>query len=520
MTSVLIIEERVDSAAALQTLIHWEEEGYELLGVVSNGIVGRAIVERQMPDIILLSTTSLYMGGASFITAVNAPEYSPQIIQLYSEMKTVISKDIPETARASICRGDLTAATLRRALSRAAMTRRGQGGENSFLPVSDVRNEALADLLYGRVTGAVAHQTAERLGLNLAGASLSAALFYPSGVRPQGEIVHKQLANLFGSVLNQHNGGEVFALPPGGIGVIIRAPESADADLAHRFFSSVIHALRRVAESQLGLDVSVVWLEDSFRLETIAQGFSALCRLARYRFFLPDLRFLSRRELEARATPANYEPLERGIASLEEGLDQLDKTRVSATLSHLYLTLVRPTCDFEVLRYLRERFAVIYARATSGLPLTAVPGFPTATFANLEQEYLTMRTCFRDVISELSAHRNQASPQIRKVTDYLAQNYASDISLESAAACAGVSSGYLSRLFRREMNISFVGYLAELRMNRARSLLCNPDLHISDIASSVGYPDAKYFCRFFRRLNGCSPAEYRQARMKRRETAE
>ena len=37
-----------------------------------------------------MSTIYLYMGGASFITAVNTPEYSPQIIRLYSEMKTVI----------------------------------------------------------------------------------------------------------------------------------------------------------------------------------------------------------------------------------------------------------------------------------------------------------------------------------------------------------------------------------------------------------------------------------------------
>jgi len=81
--------------------------------------------------------------------------------------------------------------------------------------------------------------------------------------------------------------------------------------------------------------------------------------------------------------------------------------------------------------------------------------------------------------------------------------------LEDVADELGVNPTYLSELFKREMNVGFHEYGAELRFSRARRLLEETDLLVKDIAASVGFGDPDYFVRAFRKRQGMSPSEYR-----------
>ena len=58
--------------------------------------------------------------------------------------------------------------------------------------------------------------------------------------------------------------------------------------------------------------------------------------------------------------------------------------------------------------------------------------------------------------------------------------------------------------------VSFIHYLTDLRVEKSKQLLANTDLTIAAIASQVGYDDATYFHRVFRRVAGLTPAAYRQ----------
>lgn len=81
----------------------------------------------------------------------------------------------------------------------------------------------------------------------------------------------------------------------------------------------------------------------------------------------------------------------------------------------------------------------------------------------------------------------------------------------SLAALAGVSPQHLGRLFRRTLGQSPLEYLARLRVNRALQLLVErPELRVHEVGEAVGYPDANYFIRVFRRLEGVSPGEFRR----------
>ena len=511
MASVLIIEERVDSAETLQKLIDWGKGPYELMGIVANGIIGRAIVERQMPDIVLLSTTSLYMGGYSFITAVSNSEYTPQIIQLYTEPKTVVTKDIPQSARISLCRRDITAEALRRALDQSAESLRARTDPSEgYLPVSDQRNSAILRLLRHKIEGGAARHEAERFNLDFLDGELSIVLLYPAGGRTLNAITVKQLINLFRSVLKQHFGGEVFPLRGEGIGVIIRGEDTGNETRSSFYFSSVVKSLHRMAESQLGVDIDAVWPESIYRFDTIHQGYEAASRLSRYRFFLPETHLLNNEYLQKHSVKADLVQVDALCNGLESAALQGDQPQISALLSTLYLGIVRPSFSFHTLRYLRQQLESVFSRLLPELPPNSALVFPTAVFSDLEQEYLNVRALFEEAVKEAASHRNGTSPVVRKATAYLGQNYAGDVSLESAAKTAGVSSGYLSRMFRQELGTTFVSYLTGVRIKKAKSLLQNSDMRIGEVSAAVGYRDEKYFCRVFRQATGKSPVEYRR----------
>ncbi|MDN5276704.1 MAG: two-component system, response regulator YesN [Clostridiales bacterium] len=73
-----------------------------------------------------------------------------------------------------------------------------------------------------------------------------------------------------------------------------------------------------------------------------------------------------------------------------------------------------------------------------------------------------------------------------------------------------ISPYYLSHLFKEELNITFLEYLTMVRMEEAKKLLKDTSLSIVAIASQVGYEDASYFSKVFKKYVGISPAQYRK----------
>ena len=93
---------------------------------------------------------------------------------------------------------------------------------------------------------------------------------------------------------------------------------------------------------------------------------------------------------------------------------------------------------------------------------------------------------------------------------FMKENYSKPISMEDTAVAAGVSTGYLSKLFKRELDIGFNEYLTRIRLERSQELLAETSMSIKDIALMVGYPDEKYYSRLFKKTTGIKPTDYRK----------
>jgi AraC-like DNA-binding protein len=101
-------------------------------------------------------------------------------------------------------------------------------------------------------------------------------------------------------------------------------------------------------------------------------------------------------------------------------------------------------------------------------------------------------------------------PALSKAIAYLEQRRYDPVSMQQLTDVSCVSEGYLTALFKRHLAVGPIHYQQRLRMERAKQLLAMPYLSVSQVAHEVGYGDANYFGRIFRKHTGVSPRGYRR----------
>jgi AraC-like DNA-binding protein len=104
-----------------------------------------------------------------------------------------------------------------------------------------------------------------------------------------------------------------------------------------------------------------------------------------------------------------------------------------------------------------------------------------------------------------------ADPRLRQAVEALEGDLAGEHRIDHLARRCGLSRAQLARLFRQQLGISPMGYLARLRVQHASRLLRLTELPIKRIALEVGFPDQRYFSSWFRRQTGRTPRERRCA---------
>jgi two-component system response regulator YesN len=108
---------------------------------------------------------------------------------------------------------------------------------------------------------------------------------------------------------------------------------------------------------------------------------------------------------------------------------------------------------------------------------------------------------------------SEVCPTIQKAIAYMKEHLTKKITLQEVAQVCSVSIYYFSHLFKRETGKSFIEYLNELRIRKAMFYLEHTDLSVQEIAGRVGFDDANYFSRLFKKYVSMSPAKYRRAKL-------
>ncbi|MBN2221116.1 MAG: response regulator [Vallitaleaceae bacterium] len=97
---------------------------------------------------------------------------------------------------------------------------------------------------------------------------------------------------------------------------------------------------------------------------------------------------------------------------------------------------------------------------------------------------------------------------IIKMLDYIAKHYDSDFGLNEMADMVNMNPNYLSNLFKEEVGNSFVKYLTQIRIEKAKQLLLEGE-KIANVSKMVGFNNYRYFCEIFKRYETMTPSEYK-----------
>lgn len=119
--------------------------------------------------------------------------------------------------------------------------------------------------------------------------------------------------------------------------------------------------------------------------------------------------------------------------------------------------------------------------------------------------------------SQLNSNGHRAEPRdIWKARRFIEEHAHEHLSLRRVAAVVGINATHLSEKFKQVTGTKFVDYIANTRFEKARQLLQDADVRVSEVAFTVGFQSLSQFNRVFKKLSGESPTEYRE-NLKRRK---
>ena len=104
---------------------------------------------------------------------------------------------------------------------------------------------------------------------------------------------------------------------------------------------------------------------------------------------------------------------------------------------------------------------------------------------------------------------NSEPPVITKAKEYIHEHQTEELSLGQVAKAVNTSTFYFCKMFKKVTGINFTDYLSRVRIEKAKNLLLNPNLRVSEIAFEVGFQSLTHFNRVFKKILGQSPTEYR-----------
>ena len=102
---------------------------------------------------------------------------------------------------------------------------------------------------------------------------------------------------------------------------------------------------------------------------------------------------------------------------------------------------------------------------------------------------------------------------IKEALDYIEKHYCENISLIDVAEAISISKNYLSNLFKKELGITLINYVTNLRIEEAKRLLRQGNLKMYEVAMSVGYSDYAYFSQLFKKHTGTTLSAYKSTGM-------
>ncbi len=175
--------------------------------------------------------------------------------------------------------------------------------------------------------------------------------------------------------------------------------------------------------------------------------------------------------------------------------------------------------NFEIIKVRIIELVVIISRTAieAGVDAKDLMGLNYSYFTelnratDLDELLFKLNDILTNFITRVSATKEKKKKiKIRKMIDYIDQNFTRKIKSEEVALIGGLSTSRCLHLFKEETGVSLSDYIKKLRVEYGKYLLLNTDVNIADCAIEAGFFDQSHFTKTFKQMEKSTPSQFRR----------
>lgn len=533
---VFLVEDEMVIRRGIKNSIDWEKEGYIFCGEASDGELAYPMIIKEKPDILITDIRMPFMDGLELCKLVKKelPNIKILILSGYDEFdyaKEAIRLGVTEYLLKPISSGKLLEAlngvseSIRREKEDKDLVRKYM--EEMRENTEHEKQKFFEQMIAGNLSMADALETGEKYEMNLSARMYNLLLFrFTLGEenRKSGELLGEaeyaieKLTERLEYVFEFQRGveGWAFLLMADNEEQMSERVKELSKDLEEimknystiAYFGGIGQPVARLRELEESFREAERALAARFTMELNQIISVEDIRMAQNVDTLDDIEITSFGEIEKTRTMLEKFLNNGAEDEIDEFVDvyinELSEENLKSVLMRQYIIMDA----YIVMMSFCEKFEGIEGemQAQSEELKNSMK-----TIQTLEEIKNYIRMLLKKIIGvrdTISGRRYSDIIEIAK--DQIRKTYMSDeISLNTIAAEVGMSPSYFSSIFSKEMGKTFVEYLTEIRMDRAKELLMCSSMKTSEIGYEVGYKDPQYFSYIFKKTQNCTPKEFR-----------
>ena len=533
---VFLVEDEMVIRRGIKNSIDWEKEGYIFCGEASDGELAYPMIIKEKPDILITDIRMPFMDGLDLCKLVKKelPNIKILILSGYDEFdyaKEAIRLGVTEYLLKPISSGKLLEAlngvseSIRREKEDKDLVRKYM--EEMRENTEHEKQKFFEQMIAGNLSMADALETGKKYEMNLSAGMYNLLLFrFTLGKenRKSGELLGEaeyaieKLTERLEYVFEFQRGveGWAFLLMADNEEQMSERVKELSKDLEEimknystiAYFGGIGQPVARLRE-----------LEESFREAERALAARFTMELNRI-ISVEDIRMAQNVDTLDDIEITSFGEIEKTRTMLEKFLNNGAEDEIDEFVDVYINELPEENLKSVLMRQyiIMDAYIVMMSFCEK---IEGIEGEMQAQSEELKNSMKTIQTLeeiknyIRMLLKKIIGVRDTISGRrysdiIEIAKDQIRKTYMSDeISLNTIAAEVGMSPSYFSSIFSKEMGKTFVEYLTEIRMDRAKELLMCSSMKTSEIGYEVGYKDPHYFSYIFKKTQNCTPKEFR-----------
>lgn len=545
MLKIFLAEDEVVVRETIKRMIPWEELGFELVGEAADGEMALPLLIRQQPDLLITDIKMPFMDGLTLarLAKKEIPGLKVVILSGYDDFnyaKQAIGIGVEDYLLKPITKNALIE-RLSEIRSRYEHEKTQKEYYEKFQrEMQAYEKNSSRDFFEALVGGSMdmmeVYKRAEKLGLDIVAEAYNVLIFTMncdedfSGQRDEYSSWEAESLELLENFFAAHSSAMLFRSNIFSYGVLLKGQRETIEENTR----ACVDEIRKILSRQDGRREWFLAVGQSVeRLSQIQKSYHTASRAFSQRY-LYDENILYYDEMETMEHPGGQAETEDNAYLQKVDVNALNPAILQKFLSnglqeetenfvkdYFYAIGQEPMESLVFRNYviLNVRFSVISFIKGLGCDTNEMESADTEEVLAESGKNMESAIAYaKKMISQAIEIRDQNSGNknrsiLKTAVDFIDSHYMDEeISLNTVANVANVSSNHFSALFSQNMGQTFIEYLTSLRMNKAKELLRCTGMRSSEIAGEIGYKDAHYFSYLFKKTQGMTPSDYRKAR--------